>query len=85
MTSATSSGATPDRSGGEDSRRDTAPNNPSLLPKQCITDAGPAVLARPDGYIAWAGASSDSGAMNSVLSRWTGLSRRPPCASPRGS
>ncbi len=48
------------------------------------TDAGPAVLVRPDGYIAWAGASSDSGAMSSVLSRWTGLTRRPPCASPRG-
>jgi hypothetical protein len=49
------------------------------------TDAGPAVLVRPDGYIAWAGASSDCGAMDGVLSRWTGLTRRPPCASPRGS
>src|SRR6476469_2135715 len=48
------------------------------------TDAGPAVLVRPDGYIAWAGASSDSGTMSSALSRWTGLTRRPPCASPRG-
>jgi hypothetical protein len=48
------------------------------------TDAGPAVLVRPDGYIAWVGASSDSDALSSALSRWTGLSRRPPCASPRG-
>ena len=48
------------------------------------TDAGPAVLVRPDGYIAWVGASSDSAAMSSAMSRWTGLSRRPPCASPRG-
>ena len=33
ITSATSSGATPDRSGGEMSRRDTAPKRPSLFPK----------------------------------------------------
>jgi 2-polyprenyl-6-methoxyphenol hydroxylase-like FAD-dependent oxidoreductase len=48
------------------------------------TDAGPAVLARPDGYIAWVGASSDTGALSIALGRWTGLNLRPPCASPRG-
>ncbi len=36
-------------------------------------DAGPAVLVRPDGYIAWAGASSDRGALSAALSRWTGI------------
>ena len=36
------------------------------------TDAGPAVLVRPDGYIAWAGASSDRGALSAALRRWTG-------------
>jgi 2-polyprenyl-6-methoxyphenol hydroxylase-like FAD-dependent oxidoreductase len=36
------------------------------------TDAGPAVLVRPDGYIAWAGASSDRVALTTALRRWTG-------------
>ncbi|MFY9919464.1 MAG: hypothetical protein WAL26_13835 [Mycobacterium sp.] len=36
------------------------------------TDAGPAVLVRPDGYIAWVGASSDRGALSAALRRWTG-------------
>ncbi len=36
------------------------------------TDAGPAVLVRPDGYIAWVGASSDRDALTAALSRWTG-------------
>jgi 2-polyprenyl-6-methoxyphenol hydroxylase-like FAD-dependent oxidoreductase len=44
-------------------------------------DAGPAVLVRPDGYIAWAGASSDRGALSTALSRWTGISSR--AGSPR--
>jgi hypothetical protein len=65
--------------------RGAAPGDVAGVVEAERTDAGPAVLVRPDGYIAWAGASSDSGAMNSVLSRWTGLTRRPPCASPRGS
>jgi pentachlorophenol monooxygenase len=34
------------------------------------TDAGPALLVRPDGYIAWAGDSS-SGQWRSVLDRWS--------------
>lgn len=40
------------------------------------SDAGPAVLVRPDGYIAWAGPSSDRGGMTTVLQRWTGTSCR---------
>ncbi|SPM39423.1 2-polyprenyl-6-methoxyphenol hydroxylase and related FAD-dependent oxidoreductases [Mycobacterium numidiamassiliense] len=35
-------------------------------------DAGPAVLVRPDGYIAWAGESADRSAWTPVLARWTG-------------
>jgi 2-polyprenyl-6-methoxyphenol hydroxylase-like FAD-dependent oxidoreductase len=38
------------------------------------TDAGPAVLVRPDGYIAWAGATSDREAVATALRRWTGSS-----------
>lgn len=33
-------------------------------------DAGPAVLVRPDGYIAWAGASADAPAWRGALVRW---------------
>jgi hypothetical protein len=40
------------------------------------TDAGPAVLVRPDGYIAWAGPTSDRGGLTTALSRWTGTSCR---------
>jgi 2-polyprenyl-6-methoxyphenol hydroxylase-like FAD-dependent oxidoreductase len=40
------------------------------------TDTGPAVLVRPDGYIAWAGPSSDRAGMTAALSRWTGTSCR---------
>jgi 2-polyprenyl-6-methoxyphenol hydroxylase-like FAD-dependent oxidoreductase len=39
------------------------------------TDAGSAVLVRPDGYIAWVGASSDRDAVAVALGRWTGSSR----------
>ncbi|SOX51395.1 FAD-dependent oxidoreductase [Mycobacterium ahvazicum] len=35
-------------------------------------DEGPAVLVRPDGYIAWAGASTDRTAGAEALARWTG-------------
>ena len=36
------------------------------------TDAGPAVPVRPDGYIAWVGASSDRAELTKALGRWTG-------------
>jgi 2-polyprenyl-6-methoxyphenol hydroxylase-like FAD-dependent oxidoreductase len=40
------------------------------------TDGGPAVLVRPDGYIAWAGTSSGREGMTAALARWTGVSCR---------
>jgi hypothetical protein len=40
------------------------------------TDAGPAVLVRPDGYIGWAGHSPDRGALTAALNRWIGSSSR---------
>ncbi|OBK71205.1 FAD-dependent oxidoreductase [Mycobacterium sp. 1274761.0] len=39
-------------------------------------DAGPALLVRPDGYVAWAGNSCHRTAVASALSRWTGVSSR---------
>jgi hypothetical protein len=42
------------------------------LPQAERVDDGPAVLVRPDGYIAWAGASADRAAGAETLARWTG-------------
>jgi 2-polyprenyl-6-methoxyphenol hydroxylase-like FAD-dependent oxidoreductase len=36
------------------------------------TDAGPALLVRPDGYIAWAGPAAADPSWRPVLARWTG-------------
>jgi hypothetical protein len=38
-------------------------------------DAGPAVLVRPDGYIAWVGDSSDREGWTTVLDKWLGTAR----------
>lgn len=39
-------------------------------------DSGPALLVRPDGYVAWAGPSADEAAWRAALTWWTGS----PCA-----
>ncbi|MFP1153373.1 FAD-dependent oxidoreductase [Mycobacterium sherrisii] len=44
------------------------------LPQAERADTGPALLVRPDGYIAWAGDSADRGAWAATLARWTGQS-----------
>jgi 2-polyprenyl-6-methoxyphenol hydroxylase-like FAD-dependent oxidoreductase len=45
------------------------------LPQAARTDDGPAVLVRPDGYIAWAGNSADRSAWRAALARWEGRTR----------
>jgi 2-polyprenyl-6-methoxyphenol hydroxylase-like FAD-dependent oxidoreductase len=45
------------------------------LPQAVRTDGGPAVLVRPDGYIAWAGDSADRSAWAEALAGWTGQAR----------
>ncbi len=45
------------------------------LPEAVRTDGGPAVLVRPDGYLAWAGASADRTAWAEKLAWWEGRGR----------
>lgn len=47
------------------------------------TDDGPALLVRPDGYVAWAGPSVTPGGWRAALARWTGATDRRD-GSPRG-
>jgi 2-polyprenyl-6-methoxyphenol hydroxylase-like FAD-dependent oxidoreductase len=56
--------------------RGAAPVDTAGLVEAERTDAGPAVLVRPDGYIAWAGSSSDREDLTATLRRWTGTSCR---------
>jgi 2-polyprenyl-6-methoxyphenol hydroxylase-like FAD-dependent oxidoreductase len=44
------------------------------VPQAERADRGPAVLVRPDGYIAWAGDSRNHPAWVAALTRWTGRS-----------
>ncbi|MBI2697838.1 FAD-dependent oxidoreductase [Mycobacterium gordonae] len=44
----------------------------TLLAQAQRADRGPALLVRPDGYVAWAGSSGDQAAWRGVLALWTG-------------
>jgi hypothetical protein len=52
--------------------RGAAPMSASGLVEAERSDAGPAVLVRPDGYIAWVGNSSDREGWVTALRRWLG-------------
>ena len=55
--------------------RGTRPTGVSGLLEAERADSGPALLIRPDGYVAWAGASSDRGQWAAALLCWVGQTR----------
>ncbi|WP_442010850.1 aromatic-ring hydroxylase C-terminal domain-containing protein [Mycobacterium sp. 2YAF39] len=55
--------------------RETRPVGVPGLMEVERSDTGPAVLVRPDGYIAWVGDPSDRQAWLTVLHRWLGAGR----------
>lgn len=56
--------------------RETRPVHVAGLAEVERCDPGPAVLVRPDGYIAWVGDSSDHSSWMAVLRRWLGTGVR---------
>jgi 2-polyprenyl-6-methoxyphenol hydroxylase-like FAD-dependent oxidoreductase len=52
--------------------RGSSPVDAAELLQAERADSGPAVLVRPDGYIAWAGDSADRSAWAAALAQWTG-------------
>ena len=61
--------------------REARPVNFSGLAEVERSDEGPAVLVRPDGYIAWAGDSSDHVGWMTVLRHWLGTGLGTPAVS----
>ena len=57
--------------------RGAAPLDAAGLLQAERTDGGPAVLVRPDGYIAWAGDSVDRPAWARALAKWSGRVLQP--------
>ncbi|MGW6376696.1 FAD-dependent oxidoreductase [Rhodococcus sp. NPDC055112] len=53
-------------------RRRGATNRDSDVLQAERTDAGPDLLVRPDGYIAWAGTTAGDGGWRTALQAWTG-------------
>lgn len=56
-------------------RESGTPPVDTKLPQVARTDAGPALLVRPDGYVAWAGSTTSAG-WRDALAAWTGKPAR---------